>query len=188
MSDNFEVELRVKPYVRQYLINNCGSPVELSHLPKFRMLFRRLITKPLFRFESLASAKDYCYVRVKISSDTFYRHGWEMTETSMRYFNAEVERELKFLMRTWIGNRAGLGYPVAQCIRDFQDRFKMPEEVWSFDAIKKDLDRNTETKKDRDVETFLEEIDRKMQSIFLENLSAIGTISNKYKNELSEIK
>jgi hypothetical protein len=185
--ENYYVDVKVKPYVKQYLINNCGNPVNLSHLPKFDLLFKRLIRKPLLRFESLPCSSDNCYVRVIITSDTFYRYGWEITRTNALMFNAEIEREMKFLMRTFITTRASLGYSIAQSIRDFQTKFNMPETIWSFDAIKKDIDRHTESKRNPDIESFLNEINKKMYKIFLENLSTIGTISKKYKNELSEV-
>lgn len=188
MADKFYVDIKVKPYVKQYLINNCGNPVDLTHLPKFNELYKKLVTRPLLRFESLNIPSSECYVRISISHDTFYRYGWQMSRTGQMLFNGSIERELKFFMRTYIASRAALGHSVSQCIRDFQTRFNMPEEVWNFDAIKKDIDRNTEAKKSNDVETFLNELDTKIQRIFLENLSAVGTISNKYKHELSQIR
>jgi len=187
MSDSFFIDVKVKPYVRQYLINNCGHPVDLSLLPKINDLFKKLIRRPLLRFESLPMPPDECYVRIVISQDMFYRHGWEMTRSGMMQFNAEIEHDLKFIMRTYITNRASLGYPVAKCIRNFQERFNLQEEVWSFDAIKKDLDRNTESKKSDDVENFLRQMDKKLHQVFLENLSGTGTISKKYKNELCKV-
>jgi len=187
MTDLFDIEILVKPYVRQYLINNCGNPADLSHLPKFQELFRKLVRKPMLRFESLPMPVDSCYVRIVFSKDTFYRYGWEMTRTNMMRFNREIESDLKFVMRTYISSRAALGYTIAQCIRDFQDRFNFPEEVWSYEAIKKDIMRNTDGKRGNDVSNFLNDMDKKIHQIFLENLSSTGTISKRYRNELQEI-
>lgn len=187
MAETYSIDVIVKPYVRRYLINNCGNPVDLSRLPRFQFLFRRLLRKPLFRFESLKMPSNSSYVRILISNDTFYRYGWEMTLTNMMTFNSEIEREIKFIMRTHITYRTAMGYSVAKCIRDFQRWFDMPEDVWSYEAIKKDLFRNTESKRNKDVETFLDQMDQKFQKIFLENLSSLGTISKKYKNEISQV-
>lgn len=185
--NDFDIQVAVKPYVRQYLINNCGNPVDLSHLPRVQDLFRKLLRRPLLRFESLPMPVDSCYVRIVFSKDTFYRYGWEMTRTNMLRFNRVLEQDLKFVMRTYIGSRAALGFTIAQCIRDFQDRFNFPEEIWSYEAIKKDIMRNTEEKRRNDVINFLEEMDQKIHRIFLENLSGTGTISKRYKNELQKI-
>jgi len=187
MADKFFIDVKVKPYVRQYLINNCGNPVDLTHLHKFNELFKKLLRKPLLRFESLPLPSDDCYVRIVISQDIFYRYGWEMTRTSMMQFNGEIELEIKFIMRTWIANRAGLGFSLVHCIHDFQERFNFNEDVWSYETIKKDLTRNTSSKRSDDVDNFLRSMDMKMHKLFVENLSVLGTISKRYKNELSKI-
>ena len=187
MTDIYTVNVIVKPYVARYLVNNCGDPVDLSKLPKLNNLFRSILRKSLMRHESLKIPDRSSYVSIIISKDTFYRYGWDLTRTDMMYFNAQIEKEIKFIMRNYVSMRAALGFPVAKCIRDFQCLFNMPEDVWSFDAIKKDIDRHTATKKDKDVENFIESISRKMNRVFVENLSNLGTVSNKFKNELSEI-
>ena len=43
----FVVIIPVKPYVKRYLVNQCGSdPINLSQLPKFNDLLIHLLTKP----------------------------------------------------------------------------------------------------------------------------------------------
>jgi hypothetical protein len=187
MPDTPTINILVKPYVKRYLINNCGNPADLSKLPKVQSLFKRLLRKPLFRFESLKIPDHACYVSIQISNDTFSRYGWEMTRTGMMQFNSEIEAMIKFIMRTYITHRAALGYTVAKCVRDFQTWFDMPEDVWSWDAIYKDLYRHTDITKDREIESFLKQMDKKLNKLFVENLSALGTISKQYKHELSKI-
>lgn len=187
MSNQFHIDVKVKPYVRQYLINNCGNPADLTLLPKVNEIFKKLIRKPLLRFESLPLPADECYVRIVFSSDMFYRYGWEMTRSGMLQFNNEIERDIKFIMRTYIAQRAALGFTIAKCIRDFQDRFNFPEEVWSFDAIKKDMDRNTDSKRSDDVDNFIKQMDATLHRVFMKNLSCLGTISKKHRNELIKI-
>lgn len=184
--NTYTIDVRVKPYVRQYLINNCGSPVDLSHLPKLKRAFQKLITRPLLRFESLPIPAGECYVSIVISEDTFYRHGWEISRTGMMDFNSAVEQEIKFVMRNYVASFS-VFKPIATCIRMFQDKFNFPEEVWTFDAIKKDIDRNTEVKRSPEIETFVRMMNVRLNKLFVDNLSAAGTISKKYKNELSKI-
>lgn len=187
MAETYNVDVIVKPYVARYLVNNCGNPVDLSKLPKINSLLKNILRKPLFRNESLKMPSNSSYVRIQISQDTFYRYGWDLSRTDMMFFNSEIEKEIKFIMRYYVSMRAALGYTVARCIRDFQEWFNMPEDVWSFDAIKKDIDRNTSARRDNDVEMFLEALDKKMNKLFLENLSVNGTISKQLKHELSQV-
>jgi hypothetical protein len=182
----YTVDVRVKPYVKQYLINNCGNPVDLSKMPKLNNLFRRLIYKPVLRFESLPLPNSDCYVSIIISQDLFYRNGWEMTRNNQMLFNSEVENEIKFIMRNYVATFSTF-YNIATCIRMFQDRFKLPEDMWGYDAIKKDLDRNSEVKKSKEIEEFVRKMDRSLHKLFVENLSTVGTISNKMKNELNQV-
>lgn len=187
MADTYIVEVIVKPYVARYLVNNCGNPIDLARIPKINSLFKSILRKTLLRHESLKMPDNSSYVRIQISQDTFYRYGWELSRTDMMYFNSEIEREIKFIMRNYISMRAALGYSVASCIRDFQEWFNMPEDVWSYDAIKKDFDRHSRTRRNKDVETFLKSLDKKMNNLFVENLSSLGTISKNFKNELSKV-
>lgn len=182
---NYTIKVKVKPYVKQYLINNCGNPVDLTHLPKLKRIFTRLIQKPLFH-ETLDLSDGDCCVNILISEDTFTRHGWELDRKAMMYFNSEVANDLKFVMRNYISAYSAF-YPITTSIKMFQERFNFPEEVWAFDTIKKDIDRNTEVKRSEDVMAFVKMMDRKINKLFVDNLSEVGTISKQYRNELSKI-
>lgn len=182
----YTVDVKVKPYVRQYLINNCGNPVDLTYLPKFKKLFIRLLTKSLFPMQSLPLTGGECYVRIMISEDTFNRNGFDIDEKSMRYFNADVEKDIKFIMRNYIATFS-VFYNISTCIRLFQERFKFSEDVWGYDAIKKDIDRKTEVKRDKEVLAFVRMMDKKIHTVFVDNLSTVGTISKQMKHELNQI-
>jgi len=185
-SNHKTIDVRVKPYVRQYLINNCGNPVDLNHMPKFKSLFKRLLHNSCLRFESLQPPQNECYVSIIVSNDSFYRYGWEMSKANMMIFNAEVENDIKFVMRNFISTYSTF-YSIATCIRMFQDRFNFPEDVWKYDAIDKDIERNSTVKKSKMVQEFIDSFDKRLMKVFVENLSTVGTLSKKYKNELSEI-
>lgn len=187
MSDRFEVVIKVSGYAKQYLINNCGNPVDLSQLPDLNKIFVQKLRKPLFRHESLNMASNTEYVCIVISEDTFRRYGWELTKTDQMDFNNIVERRVKFIMRNFVASKSAIGQPIAKVIRDFQEKFNFPEEVWSYEAIKKDLFRHTEIKRNPDIESFIQSFDRKLYKMFVDNLSDSGTISKTYKNELSKV-
>ena len=75
------------------------------------------------------------------------------------------------MARIHIAYHQSLGYSVAKCIRDFQETFGFPEDVWGYDSIKKDFDRNGSLVQKRLIGNFRNELSR----IFMEILSDIGT-------------
>ncbi|TLX73717.1 hypothetical protein E9993_14765 [Labilibacter sediminis] len=187
MSEKYTVNIKVKPYVKQYLINNCGDPCDLSLLPEVHKEFLRYLSKPLFTRESLPASTQNDDLCIEIPEWIFKQYGWELTQSGQLDFNTRMEKRLKFIMRTWIGHRTAIGFTIAETIRGFQNKFNFPEDVWSYEAIKKDLYRNTECEKSNTVENFLKKLDIEMQQQFVNNLSATGTISKKWKHELSQI-
>ncbi len=188
MPEIFTVDLKVRPYVRQYIINNCGDPADLRHLPLLDNLFWQLIRKPLLRFESLPRPSSDTYISIAIPEDKFYRYGWEMSNTGLMKFNRTAEGMIKFFMRSYVGMRTKLGFTIAYSIRKFQQEWNFPEDVWSYEAIKKDLFRYTDYKRDDKVNKLINEIDNEIRNVLLENLYDLGTISNIYKNELTKNK
>ncbi len=187
MPEIYTVNIRVKSYVKQYLINNCGNPCDLTLLPDINKVFLQYLTKPLFSRESLPVSSYNEDICITISDWVFYRYGWEVTKSGQQDFNVRMEKRLKFIMRNWIAHRTAIGFTIADAIRTFQEKFNFPEDVWSYEAIKKDLQRNTDCERSKSVENFLKELDLEMQQKFVNNLSDTGTISLKWKNELSKI-
>ncbi len=188
MTDQHLVNIKVKPYVKQYLINNCGNPCNISLLPEVNKEFLKHLSKPLFSRESLPVSQrndDLCIV---IPEWIFYKYGWEITKSGQQDFNAFIERRIKFIARSWIGCQTGIGFTTADSIRAFQDKFNFPEDVWSYEAIKKDLQRNSDCEKNKKIEHFLIELSNDIHLRILNNLSEEGTyISKRHKNELSKI-
>lgn len=179
MSNHFTIKLPCKAYVKAYLENNCGIPVNLVHLPDLLDEFRRgLARKPGHRESTdLAACREI--VTIIIPPDMFYRYGWEMNKENILEFNRKIEMKVKFLMRQYIAVNHSLGTPVAICIREFQDGFGFPEPVWSFDSIKKDFDRHGRLPELK----ITKEIKHELNKILLANLSDLGTVSKKLKKE-----
>lgn len=186
MTEIFHIDIAVKPYVRQYIINNCGEPADLREIPMLNDLFWQLIRKPLLRFESLSRPANDIYIRIIIPEDKFYRYGWEMSNTGLMKFNRTAESMIKFFMRSYIGMRTKLGFTLSDSIRKFQDEWNFPEDVWTYEAIKKDLSRHTNYKREDKVSKMIDQIDNEIKNVLLENLSNLGTISNTYINELTK--
>jgi hypothetical protein len=76
-------------------------------------------------------------------------------------------------MRTYIGVNISLGVPINKSILKFQNRFVFDEEVWHYEAIKKDIYRNGKV----DLIDFNNEIFKKIEKIVLRNLYDKGTLS-----------
>lgn len=149
----FTVTIKCKPYVRQYLVQNFGDPVNLSADQSLETFFRSLLSKPdrdaekkytgLFKPDNTAYS---CTAEVIISQRDFYRHGWELTRTNTVKFGVHVENRVKAQMRNWV-TLCMLFDPSGHttqkhAILRFQDAFGFSEETWPYESIKKDFYRH----------------------------------------------
>jgi hypothetical protein len=179
MADNFTIEIHCKKYVKAYLEMNCGIPADLRHMPDLLQELRSgLMNKPRHR-ERAEVMKWTDTVKVIIPPDYFYRHGWEMNKENELDFNKVVEQKIKFNMRQYVALNHALGFPVAVCIREFQEQFGFYEHIWSYESIKKDFYRNGKTVHLKTLRSLKEEIHK----ILLANLSEMGTYSKKLLKE-----
>ena len=179
MPNHFTIKIPCKSYAKAYLEINCGTPVDLAHLPDLLDEFRRgLARKPGHRESAdLATCREM--VTIIIPPDMFYRYGWEMNKENILDFNRKVEMKVKFFMRQYVSVNKSFGVPIANCIREFQDGFGFIEPVWSYESIKKDFDRHGRVPELK----IIRELKIEMNKILLDNLSDLGTISKKLKKE-----
>ncbi len=119
------------------------------NLVKDKVLYRQLIlslhkksNKYRKRYESLAFSNYTENVTIVIKRNDFYRHGWDLTRTEIVEFNQAVEMRAKALMRSYIAPRIGVGYNWTDAINEFQQEFGFTEDIWSFEAIRKECQRN----------------------------------------------
>jgi hypothetical protein len=170
----FVVNLPVRPHVKRYLENQCGFPVDLSLVPNLQKIFLKSLQKPDYRNEYRINFNKYSEkTEILISGDIFYRYGWELSRTDTIGFNLQVEKLIKFYSRSYISVQTQLGVSVAQAIRDFQEKFDLPEDVLKYDTIKKDYDRNGSR---FDGKIFID-IQSKIHNIFMAHLSDLGTLA-----------
>lgn len=179
MANHFTVTIPAKPYVKAFLENNCGIPVDLKNIPEIQAEFIRALEKKPMRRETDDIAKWPEKVTIIIPPDSFYRHGWEMNKTNISSFNKFVEHRIKFIMRSYISMNRILGIPVASCIRDFQSEYNFPEPIWAYDSIKKDYDRHARNFS-FDKKPMIS-VKQKLREILMSNLSEMGTIGRKQK-------
>ena len=89
MKDQFTVRVNVKLYIKKYLQNNCGDPVDLTHLPALNEFFISLLSKPTTRRDLSLNNKFYSKeIDIIISEDNFNRFGCKLTKTDTIKFNS----------------------------------------------------------------------------------------------------
>jgi hypothetical protein len=142
MANHFTISIPCKYYIKVYLENNCGVPVNLSCFPEIYYAFKSLLTKNGEPVKPICRIYEPETVTIIIPPDWFYRYGFIMNTPSTLKFLRLVEKQLKYKMRQYIEMNSITGRSVASCIRYFQDEFALPEPVWSFESIKKDFDRH----------------------------------------------
>ena len=180
--NNFTVSIPVKSYIKQFLVTNCGNPVDLSNLPDLLLILRRCLKKPINTWNSCYKnefKKHSETIDIIISENDFYRYGWELSKTDIIAFGKEVEIKVKCAMRTTVGIYIGLGLPINTSIYKFQQQFNFNEDTWAYESIKKDFYRNGQ----KEIISFEDEIFKKIEKLIIFNLSDKGTISTKFLNE-----
>ena len=178
MSQPITITIPVKPYIKRFIEINYGLPADLSSSGELVKMVKRCLRKPNKRWDHKLCDKTrvlYETVEIIISEDTFYRYGWEISKTDTVALGKEFERRVKVFMRNIVGVNYALGLPINTSILRFQEKFSFPEDVWSYESIKKDFYRNGSYMKI----DFENEIFNKINHIIMENLSGIGTLSQK---------
>lgn len=185
--ERFVVWINVKPYVRQYLVDNYGVTdknypdlVDIRHDSQLAALFTtRLVKKTYRREKELEAKEDYkhrtCRVPLLISYEQFNRHGWALTLTDEATLVRALEIRCKTILLTYINSLYYVGGNLAQCIQLFYKSFNFNEFIWPVDSIRKIWIRESHQSQKDIKSDFLQ----KIQEIVLANLSKIGTITNK---------
>lgn len=173
----FNVTVPVKPYIKRFLENNYGNPVDFRNHPRENEMFKRMLKKPCYDKEHMYK-QELCRqshsVEIAISDRDFYRHGWELSKTDIISFGKHFEKNAKWLMRTVVSTYVSYGMAVDKSIATFQHRFNMEEEYWSFDSIKKDYYRLRDVNEININEYAYLHLER----IIRINMSNVGVITN----------
>ena len=180
----FTLDFPCKAYVKRYIEHNFGSPGDLRRDKELNTLFRSRLKKPLFHTDAKLTGGYYqSVVKLMISTDDFYRFGWELSKTDINDINNVLESRVKAMARTYISINNSLGFALSAVIDNFQEKFDFPEDVWSKESITKDFQRNG-TRERIEMESF----SKKINAIFLKNMhkrSVISTIGlSTYENKV----
>lgn len=179
VNNYYTIKIPCKKYVKAYLENNAGIPVNLKHLPEILGEFKNMLEKTSNPREPICLKVFTETVIIIIPPDWFYRYGYEMSKESIKNLNLIVEEKVKFLMRQYVSLNNSLGLKIAPAIREIQNKFGFPEPVWSFESIKKEFDRHGQKSKLESIIKLKEE----MSETLLSNLAEEGILSQYYKNE-----
>lgn len=174
---NFNVTVQVKPYVKRFLENNYGDPVNFNCHPREKEMFKRMLKKPNNDNDHKYPKEFFLHsntVEILISDHDFYRHGWEVSKTDAISFGKYFERNVKLLMRLVVGTYISFGMPINAAIERFQCRFCMDDEYWPFDSIQKDFFRY---KKYHNIE-FNQFAFQHLERLILSNMSNMGAITS----------
>ena len=189
--NRFFVYLAVKPYVRNFMLNNYGlNDAEFPDAVSFRQdhslynRFRSALVKPSVKYNSrYRDLKRYsATIQIEISRDDFYRYGWALNETETVAFCSLLESRVKAMLCTYIDVHTQIGASIATAIRNFQKIFCFPEDVWPYDSIRREYNRNRTKCEVLGIENFHKTIDK----IIVVNLSRNGTISPCVKTAYEE--
>jgi hypothetical protein len=156
----FTVDLKCKPYIYQFTKHFLGNPADISMHKDLQLILRALLHKPSRRYEYRDLSCQYsCNIKLLISQEDFNRYGCHLNTTSTIALNKYLSGEAKKLLHTsftWltINRRKNIS------VLEFQDRYGFNEDIWSYEAIIKELQRNHP---DTDTETLDMLVDRMLE-------------------------
>lgn len=201
-TERFVVWIRVKPYVKKYLLNNFHVQdkdwPELVNVDKDRVL-KSFITlrlaKPTHRRDKREEKKAAGKVMVplEISKQQFYYNGWALTATDERMFARALEVRCETICKTFLTAMYFQCGNLTECIRHFYHTFGITDEDWPMDTIRKMWQRDKVLpkiackKQEKDEKTVNY---KKITQFILGQLSQYGTISQEglkqYENSLNK--
>lgn len=124
----FDITVSAKPYVKQFLENNYGNPVDFRNHPRENEMFKRMLKKPSYDNDNNCKnelCKQSHAVEIAISNRDFYRHGWVLSETDFVSFGRHFEQNANGLIRSIVSTYISFGIPINIAIVKFQERFQL---------------------------------------------------------------
>ena len=170
MPEKFFVTIPVKSYVKRHIELHYGLPADFARFPELQREVRRCLRKPQTRYDNKFDNKLCTYtesLEIVISQDDFYRYGWEFSRTDIVEFGKRFETSIKCQMHNTVSIYRGVGLSIKDAILKYQEKYKMYEEYWAFESIKKEYYRR---RPDEDPD-FLTEIIAKIDELFMVKLS-----------------
>lgn len=186
----FVIWLKVKPYVKKYLLQNFRvydedwpELVNVSSDKELAPFVSSRLAKPCHRRDkACANAQRTELIAVEIKQDVFYRYGWALSPTDELAFNKAVSIRCNTTLMVLLTGFYMYTGNLQDSIRRFYKVTGFTEEDWPIDSIRKKWQRDTTLPKI----TLNEEIIKKNVGFLLDNLSRNGTISQQCKKEYED--
>lgn len=142
MNGFIPVEIPTKPYIRQHLINRMGTTLKVksdSLIGHFLLhLMQRSVDDEATDFAAIGYTTT---MKLYIPGSVFKNWGANLSKTNIKHFNLFVQNlvkeEMRFYLNFYIENNHGLD----ESIEMVQAKMELPDDVMSYDAIKKDFYR-----------------------------------------------
>lgn len=170
MAEPYTIGISLKSYVARHVMNEFGDPADLyCKEGKYLMDYIKTCLKRPKTFNDSKIDLNNLSVETRfvISQHDFYSCGWDVSKTHMLMINNRIEGTVKFLSRNYITIMKSFGIPINVAIRNFQREYDLPEEVFPYDTIYKDFERNGNYQKDNNIERHIKNI----RKILVTNLS-----------------
>jgi hypothetical protein len=122
-----------------------GEPIDLSRNGFESHLDRiiRCLEKPKRDRDNEITLRGYVSTKFLIPKRNFIRDGVILTKTNMLRISRSFEKEIKYRCRLYISSaNIVFGTPINVAIKDFQEKWNLTEDVFSYDLIYKDYQRN----------------------------------------------
>jgi len=142
--DKFVVSIPVKPYVKRFIELNYGLPADFTNHPEIHKVVCRSLKKPRTQYDKQFENKLCTYtetIEIVISQRDFYRYGWEFSRTDVVEFGKSFESIIKCNMHNVVNIYRGVGLSIKDSIQKYQVHYKMEEEYWPYESIKKEYYR-----------------------------------------------
>ena len=178
MKSDFSLQIPCKPYVRHYLVQNFGHPVNLYQgdnpfLPLLKLLLNSQ-KRDKYPARKLSAQIYSQSVSILLSEDDFLRVGFDLSRIGAIVFNKEVERSFKHMMHVIVAINFTFYGNLETAIDRFTLDFDIPEDTWPHESIRKDFMRHAAVHRFN----FKNTISENLTKIFLTQLSEIGTVGN----------
>lgn len=98
----YTVTVKVKPYVKAYLEREFGDPTDFRKDAELTGIVNLMLRTGSAHLDKIVSANFAETVKIRISKDTFFRHGFTFTKTDTLRFNSLIEKRIKFYARLYI--------------------------------------------------------------------------------------
>ena len=132
------------PHVKCFIEQNYNNPTSFNRDKKLMSMIRLHLQKNDSRYNYRPLNRDVYSSNVdfKINESDFNHYGHQLSNYAIMEINKYFENKLKHLMRTWCSAQFLYGTSAVDCVREFQLRFGYSENIWKFESIYKDCQRN----------------------------------------------